>query len=86
MGTFYRTQVAELHDALQEESDAKRLKAGEILRSLVKESILTPDGGQLQIDVRDDLAGILTVAVRARPPATKAGGRKLRWLRGLAQI
>ena len=85
MATFYRTQVAELHDALQEESDAKRLKAGEILRSLVKESILTPDGGQLQIDVRGDLAGILTVAVRARPPATKAGGRKLRWLRGLAQ-
>jgi len=27
-------------------------KAGEILRSLVKEIILTPDAGELKIDVR----------------------------------
>lgn len=37
------------------------LKAGEVLRSLVKEIVLTPKGGDLKIDVRGDLAGILAV-------------------------
>jgi hypothetical protein len=80
--TCYRSQVAELHDALQEESEAKRLKAGEILRSLVKEIILTPEDDELQIDVRGDLAGILTVAVKAKTPATKAGGTQVEMVAG----
>lgn len=82
MAAFYRSQVSELHDALQEESEAKRLKAGEILRSLVKEIILTPEDGELQIDVRGDLAGILTVAVKAKTPATKAGGSQVEMVAG----
>lgn len=82
MATFYRSQVEELHEALQEESEAKRLKASEILRSLVKEIILTPEDGELQIDVRGDLAGILTVAVKAKTPATKPGGSQVEMVAG----
>jgi hypothetical protein len=82
MASSYRVQVAELHDALQEESEAKRLKAGEILRSLVKEIILTPEDGELQINVRGDLAGILTIAVKAKAPATRAGGSQVELVAG----
>ena len=73
MANFYRIQVGELYDALQEEAEAKRLKAGEVLRSLVKEIILTPENGELQIDVRGDLSGILAVSLKSKTPATRAG-------------
>jgi site-specific DNA recombinase len=42
MATFHRQQVSALREALQDDREATRLKAGEILRSLVKEIILTP--------------------------------------------
>jgi site-specific DNA recombinase len=48
------------------------LKAGEVLRSLVKEIILTPENSALQIDVRGDLAGILAVSAKSKGPATRA--------------
>ena len=67
MAGYYRQQVAELHAALQEENDARRLHAVEILRSLIDRIVLTPEDGELKIDVVGDLAGILTIA-------TKAGG------------
>ena len=82
MADFYRSQVEELHEALQEESEAKRLKASEILRSLVKEILLTPEDNELHIDVRGDLAGILTVAVKAKTPATRAGGSQVEMVAG----
>ena len=40
----------------------KRQEAAEAIRSLIEAIILTPSDQGLQIDVRDDLAGILTVA------------------------
>jgi site-specific DNA recombinase len=52
MATFYREQVNALHQALQDDTEATRLQAGEILRSLVKEIILPPEAGELKIDVR----------------------------------
>lgn len=55
---FYREQVGALHEALQDDTEATWLKAGEVLRSLVKEIILTPEAGELKIDVRGDFAGI----------------------------
>jgi site-specific DNA recombinase len=58
MATFYREQVSALHEALQTDFEAIRLRAGEVLRSLVKEIILTPEAGELKIDVRGNLAGI----------------------------
>jgi hypothetical protein len=48
MANFYRIQVAELYGALQEEAEAKRLKAGEVLRSPVKEIILAPEDSELR--------------------------------------
>ena len=70
MANFYCFQVAELYDALQEEAETKRLKASEVLRSLVKEIILTPENGELQIDVRGDLSGILTI-LKSKTPTTR---------------
>ena len=45
MATFHLQQVSALREALQDDREATRLKAGEILRSLVKEIILTPKSG-----------------------------------------
>jgi hypothetical protein len=67
---------------LREEAEVKRLKAGEVLRSLVKEIILTPENGALQIDVRGDLAGIFSVSLKAKVKLQRRGNRNLRWLRG----
>jgi DNA invertase Pin-like site-specific DNA recombinase len=73
MATFYREQVGALHEALHDDTEATRLKAGEILRSLVKEIILTPEAGELKIDVRGDLAGILAISLKTKTPATGTG-------------
>ena len=74
MAGVYREQVAALHEALEDESDTTRLQAGEILRSLIKEIVLTPEGGELKIELRGDLAGILAIAVRD-PGAKQQNGR-----------
>lgn len=44
MANHYRIKVSELYDALHADAETKRLNAGEALRSLVKEIILTPGG------------------------------------------
>jgi site-specific DNA recombinase len=73
MAHYYRVQVAELHEALQEDSEAKRMAAADIIRSLVKEIVLTPEDSELKIDVRGDLAGILEVSLKTKTPAARAG-------------
>ena len=60
--------------ALQEDSEARRMVAVDVLRSLVREIILTPENGELQIDVRGDLAGILAISLKSKRPA---GGRPI---------
>ena len=82
MASFYRFQVAELYDALQEEAETKRLKASEVLRSLVKEIILTPENGELQIDVRGDLSGILAISLKSKTPTTRAGESQVEMVAG----
>ncbi|MGY4567398.1 hypothetical protein ACVWY5_000468 [Bradyrhizobium sp. USDA 3256] len=83
MATFYRQQVSALHEALQADTEATRLKAGEVLRSLVKEIVLTPGDGELKIDVRGDLAGILAVALKTKTPATRAGVSQFEMVAGI---
>ena len=81
MANFYRAQITDLHSALQDQPEANRLKAGEVLRSLVKEIILTPEEDQLAIDVRGDLAGILAVSVKtgkSKPSPARNGGAGIR--------
>ena len=50
----YREQVTHLHTALQEDTEEKRLKAGEVLRSLMQRTVLTPEKGELKIELIGD--------------------------------
>jgi site-specific DNA recombinase len=60
MAIIYRERVSGLYEALQQE--AARAAASDVIRSLVSEIILTPSAGELLVDLRGDLAGILAVA------------------------
>jgi site-specific DNA recombinase len=80
MAVVYRERVAELHRALGHEDG--RAEVAEVLRSLVKEIILTPTDGELAVEVSGGLAGILHVATsgtlpvrgaQTKTPATRAG-------------
>ena len=73
MATFYRVRVAELYAALQTEEGDQRLAATGALRGLINEIILTPSHGELTIDVRGDLAGILEISLKRKKPAKEAG-------------
>jgi site-specific DNA recombinase len=68
MATFYREQVAALHVALGAGEEEDRTEAAERLRSLVSKIVLTPEEGQLAVDVHGDLAGILAIA-QAKVPS-----------------
>ena len=58
MADVYRRKVEELAEALQR-PDA-RLEASETLRGLIDSIVLSPDGGQLRIELRGNLAAMLT--------------------------
>ena len=73
MASFYRARVGELYVALQVDADDQRNAAAETLRTLIDEIILTPEDGQLTVDVRGDLAGILEISLKRKKPAKKAG-------------
>ena len=60
MAVIYRERVAGLYEALQQEG--MRAEAADVIRSLVSEIILTPSAGELLVDLRGDLAGILAIA------------------------
>jgi hypothetical protein len=51
-----------------------RTEAAEIIRSLVDEIVLTPENGEFKIDLRGDLAGILTIATNAKRPLPGGNG------------
>ncbi|WP_294535228.1 recombinase family protein [uncultured Rhodoblastus sp.] len=75
MATFYRREIEQLHNALADEDETHRLEALEIIRSLIDAIILTPDGdGALKVEVRGDLAGILTIASASKPARNGFGG------------
>ncbi|MNE14448.1 Recombinase [compost metagenome] len=66
MAKIYHEQIATLHDQLHNE--ATRAKAADRLRSLVSRIELVPDGEELVIVLRGDLAAILTFASGKRSP------------------
>jgi DNA invertase Pin-like site-specific DNA recombinase len=69
MGDLYRSKVEELAAALQREDT--RLEASESLRGLVESIVLTPRDGQLGIELKGNLAAMLTAAENAkRSPET----------------
>ena len=83
MAHHYRIQVDELYAALQEDSEAKRMVATGVLRSLVKDITLTPENGELQINVRGDLAGIIAVSLKSKRPAEGAGQSQVEMVAGI---
>ena len=60
LADLYRQKVTKLHEALNDE--ATRAEAADIIRSLVDEIRLTPVGGDLRVDLKGALAGILALA------------------------
>jgi site-specific DNA recombinase len=77
MATFYRVRVAELYSSLQAGAKEQQLAASEAFRSLVDKIILTPENGELEIDVRGDLAGILSMSLKRKNPASSAGSLRV---------
>ncbi|WP_156681784.1 recombinase family protein [Sphingomonas profundi] len=74
MAGYYRRQVESLHEALNSGPEAERLKAADLLRSLISAIVLTPSDSGLEMDVQGDLAGILTIASNAKSPAVLRAG------------
>lgn len=75
MAHHYRAQLDNLAKTLDHADEAKRFEASEIIRSLIDEITLTPVGDSLEIEVRGDLAGMLSIAHRQRRARSKAGRR-----------
>ena len=67
LAEIYRRKVADLNEALNQ--DDVRAEAGEIIRSLIDEIVLTPDGEALRIDLKGELAAILSLAADSKKPA-----------------
>jgi site-specific DNA recombinase len=69
MADLYRSKVEGLASALQREDT--RLEASEMLRGLIDSIVLTPEKGQLRIELRGNLAAMFTAAQKTkRSPET----------------
>ena len=69
MADLYRAKVEELASALQREDT--RVQASEMLRGLIDSIVLTPDEGRLRVELRGNLAAMLTAAQETkRSPET----------------
>ena len=60
MADLYRSKVQKLAEALQREDT--RLEASEMLRGLIDAIVLTPEKGQLRVELRGNLAAMLIAA------------------------
>ncbi|WP_310531409.1 recombinase family protein [Novosphingobium sp.] len=83
MATFYRERVRELYAALKSEPKQPQTEVTEVLRSLISQVILTPQDGELQIDVRGELAGILNLSLKRKKPAEVAGNSQVSMVAGV---
>ena len=86
MAHHYRSQLDNLYRALEHDDENKRFEAAEVIRSLIEAIILVPEGSELKIDVRGDLAGILAIAVERKKPASRAGSSKAATSGGVSQF
>ena len=64
MADLYRSKVEQLAQALQREDT--RLEASEMLRGLIDSIVLMPEKRQLRIELRGNLAAMLTAAQKTR--------------------
>ena len=67
LAKLYRRKVADLTEALN--NDDTRAEAFELIGSLVEEIVLVPEDGALKIELRGDLAGILTLCTQSKNPS-----------------
>ena len=88
LAEIYRKKVDNLTEALNAEET--RQEAGEIIRGLIDEIRLVPDGGELRIHLKGELAEMLALSTNKRPGSKGtglkttlvAGARnELNWLR-----
>ena len=70
LAEVYRQKVAAMHEALHD--TASRDEAFDVIRSLIDEIRLVPADGELRIEIRGELAGILELCRDA--DKTKPGG------------
>ncbi len=82
MAKQYRLRVQHLYETLQDDSEERRTEAADVLRTLVEDIILTPADGRIEIDVRGDLAGILTLSAKKQNPAASATGSQVKMVAG----
>jgi site-specific DNA recombinase len=76
MANYYRDQIATLREALGDEH--AHVQAAEIIRKLVDRIVLTPVADEegrtnLSIDLHGHLAGILSLATKAKRPLSESG-------------
>jgi site-specific DNA recombinase len=67
LAKYYHEEIAALHDQLGNEET--RGRAAQILRTLVNRIELVPNGEELAIVLRGDLAAILTFAAGRKNPS-----------------
>ncbi len=72
LAEVYRRKVEKLTEALNKEE--LRSEAAEILRSTIQTIRLVPEDGELAIELVGELAGILALSQRKKPPAFWARG------------
>ncbi|MYZ50537.1 hypothetical protein [Propylenella binzhouense] len=70
MAELSRSRVRQLYEALRDEDEETRTAAADRIGTLV-EDIVTPADGKMEIDLRDDLAGILTLSRQTKNPADR---------------
>ena len=69
----YRKKVENLTEALN--ADETRQEAGEIIRGLIDEIRLVPDGDELRIHLKGELAKMLAISTNQKP-GTRGSGLK----------
>ncbi|MFQ0814972.1 hypothetical protein AVM02_01415 [Brucella anthropi] len=75
MARQYRLHVQQLYETLQDDSDEQRTKPPISCARSLSDIILTPVDGKVEIDVRGDLAGILTLSVQTKSPPERRADR-----------
>jgi site-specific DNA recombinase len=66
LAEVYRQQVEQLHEALRDPTT--REEAFELIRSLIDEIRLVPEEGELRVELKGELAGILALAADSKKP------------------
>ncbi|MGB3409309.1 MAG: recombinase zinc beta ribbon domain-containing protein [Jannaschia sp.] len=81
LADVYRGKVAKLAEALN--APNTKSEAAEILRSLLSDIRLTPDGGKMCIELVGELAGLLTLGKNKNARSTAAAGGSVTMVAGV---